>query len=43
MFGEIGNVTDERRIETEDLIDGATSRKTEVYGRTFLVGLNLQL
>jgi TonB-dependent receptor len=43
VFGEIGNVTDERRIETEDLVNDTTSRKTEVYGRTFLVGLNLQL
>ena len=42
VFGEADNVTNERKVESEALANGSSTRKVESAGRTFLVGLNVQ-
>ncbi|MBS4053075.1 MAG: TonB-dependent receptor [Methylomonas sp.] len=42
MFFEADNLTGENKVDIENLINGSSTRKVETYGRTFMVGLNLQ-
>jgi uncharacterized SAM-dependent methyltransferase len=40
LFLEASNLTNAGKQETEQFVNGASTRKTENFGKTFLLGLD---